>query len=409
MAEDEDRQAGRQRARRAAAGRRRRRLGVAAAVAFAAGLVVGASSGGGQGAPPARPDAGTRPADARAGDAGAAGQAGPGAAAEAAVDRLSLVQQVGQTLILRFAGTSAPAYVRRALREHRVAGVILFRDNVVSRDQVRSLTAALRAAGGQPLVAVDQEGGDIRIVPWAPPFTSAPAQASAGTVAADARAAARALRDAGITVSLAPVADVPTVPGAALAGRSFGTDPGRVAAAVRAAVTGWREGGVAATAKHFPGLGGAQVNTDDAPSTVTRTAAAIDAVDLRPFRAAVDAGVPLVMVGHARYPGVDGARIASQSPAVIGLLRGRLGFRGVIVTDSMEAAASLATGSIEEVSQRALEAGADLLLLTGRGSYTPVLRHLVAAARGSAALRQRVREAAARVLALEADPARPPR
>ena len=74
----------------------------------------------------------------------------------------------------------------------------------------------------------------------------------------------------------------------------------------------------------------------------------------------------------------------------------------------MEAAASLATGSIEEVSQRALEAGADLLLLTGRGSYTPVLRHLVAAARGSAALRERVREAAARVLALEADPARPP-
>ena len=385
-------------------GRRRRRLALAAAAAFAAGLAVGAGSGGGSAGPQQAGPA----ADTRAGGAAGASR-DPTAAAIAAVDRLSLVQQVGQTLILRFAGTEAPGYVRRALRQRRVAGVILFRDNVVSPDQLRSLTGALRRAGGQPVVAVDQEGGDIRIIPWAPPFSSAPAQASAGTVAADARAAARALRDVGITVSLAPVADVPSVPSAALAGRSFGSDPGAVAAAVRAAVAGWRQGGVAATAKHFPGLGGAQVNTDDAPATVTRTAAALDAVDLRPFRAAVEAGVPLVMVGHARYPGVDGARIASQSPAVIGLLRGRLGFHGVIVTDSMEAAASLATGSIEQVSQRALEAGADLLLLTGRGSYRPVYDHLLAIARTDPTFRARVQESAARVLALKSRGGLPPR
>jgi beta-N-acetylhexosaminidase len=115
------------------------------------------------------------------------------------------------------------------------------------------------------------------------------------------------------------------------------------------------------------------------------------------------------MVGHARYPAIDGRRIASQSRAVISLLRREFGFRGVVVTDSMEAAASLATGPVTAASERALRAGADLLLLTGRGSYAAVRRHLEGAARRSPALRARIREAAARVLALKAAPARPPR
>jgi beta-N-acetylhexosaminidase len=109
------------------------------------------------------------------------------------------------------------------------------------------------------------------------------------------------------------------------------------------------------------------------------------------------------MVSHARYPALDGNRIASQSRLIIGgLLRDELGYRGVVVTDSMEAAASLATGPITATSERAVRAGADLLLLTGRGSYRPVYEHLLAKARHSASFRQRVREAAARVLALKA-------
>ena len=168
------------------------------------------------------------------------------------------------------------------------------------------------------------------------------------------------------------------------------------------AVAGWRAGGVAATAKHFPGLGGATVNTDDASVTIRRTRAELERVDLPPFEAAIRAAVPLVMVGHARYPALDRRRIASQSPTIIGdLLRGRLGFRGVVVTDSMEAQASLATGGITAVSERAVRAGADLVLLTGRGSYTPVYRHLLRVARRSESFRARVRESAARVLALK--------
>jgi beta-N-acetylhexosaminidase len=333
-----------------------------------------------------------------------------GAESRAAVDELTLRQQVGQLVLLGFAGTTAPVYVREALRERRVAGVILFHDNVVGPSQLRALTRSLRSAGGRPIVAVDQEGGHIRILPWAPPYAPAPRQAATRTVWSQARSAARVLRSAGVTVTLAPVGDVPSVPRAALESRAFSRRAGETSAAMVAAVRGWRAGGVASTAKHFPGLGAAKVNTDRAPVTIARTRAQLETIDLRPFRAAIRAGVPLVMVGHARYPALDPGRIASQSPAIVeDLLRDRLGFRGVVVTDSMEAEASLATGGITAVSERAVRAGADLVLLTGRGSYAPVYRHLLRVARRSESFRARVRESAARVLALKERGARPPR
>ena len=110
-------------------------------------------------------------------------------------------------------------------------------------------------------------------------------------------------------------------------GRAFSSDPAETSRAVAAAVRGWRSGGIASTAKHFPGLGAAPRNTDSALVTVRRSRAQLEATDLPPFEAAVQAGVPLVMVGHARYPALDRANIASQSrPIIVGLLRGRLGF-----------------------------------------------------------------------------------
>jgi beta-N-acetylhexosaminidase len=371
--------------------RRRLALLLAALLALVAGVVIGASAGddGGSG-----------------GGGKTGGAAAPPAQQQrerAAVDRLTLRQQVGQVIVMRFAGTSPPAYVRRALRERRAAGAILFRDNVVDPAQLRALTRALRKAGGDPVIAVDQEGGEIRIVPWAPPAAGEPQQAAAGTVRRDARAAARALHAAGVTVTLAPVGDVPSVANAAMSGREFSRDPAASAQAMEASVAGWRAGGVAPTAKHFPGLGGATVNTDDGPATIDRSAQELAATDLPPFEAAIRTGVPLVMVGHARYPAIDPDRIASQSrPILEDLLRRRLGFKGVVITDSMEAAASTATGSIEAASERALLAGADLLLLTGQGSFAPVSAHLLARARRSPALRARIRESTARVLALRA-------
>jgi beta-N-acetylhexosaminidase len=334
----------------------------------------------------------------------------PSAGARGGAESLTLEQQVGQLIVFSFRGTVPPAYVLETLRENRAAGVILFGGNIASPEQLGSLTRALRRQGGRPLVAADQEGGPVRRVPWAGPVRSEPEQVAAGSVRSDATAAAHVLRDAGITVTFAPVADVPSVGGAAIASRAFARDPAVASAAVRDSILGWRAGGIAATAKHFPGLGGARSNTDAAVVRIPRSRAQVEAVDLAPFRAAVLAGAPLVMVGHARYPALDRYRIASQSaPIIEGLLREELGFRGVVVTDSMEARASLATGTLEKASERAVRAGADLLLLTGRGSYRPVYDHLLAVARTDPTFRARVQESAARVVALKSRGALPPR
>jgi beta-N-acetylhexosaminidase len=293
--------------------------------------------------------------------------------------------------------------VREVLGEGRAAGAILFRDNLIDSAQTKVLTAQLkRGATGPPLICVDQEGGEIRILPWAAPERSQVQQAAAGTVRADAEAAARDLRAHGINVSLAPVADVASVPGAALAGRAFSTDFAAAGEAIAEAVGGWRAGGVAATVKHFPGLGGATVNTDDGPATIERSAAQLREQDLLPFRSAVEAGAPLVMAGHAVYPAVDPERIASQSqPVIEGLLREELGFQGVVITDSTEAAAVQAVTLPAEAAVRNVRAGVDIVLTTGRGSYIQVYRALMAEARRDPAFRERVRESAARVVALQ--------
>jgi beta-N-acetylhexosaminidase len=171
-----------------------------------------------------------------------------------------------------------------------------------------------------------------------------------------------------------------------------------VAARTRASVRGLRSAGIAATAKHFPGLGGATVNTDDGPATVE---VPLDR-DLVPFRAAVDDGVPLVMLSHASYPAIDSRRIASQSrPMVTGLLRERLGFDGVIVTDSLEAAAVLARSGVAVAAERSIRAGADLILMTGSASWNDVFPHLLAEARRDPAFRARIRSSAAGVIGLK--------
>jgi beta-N-acetylhexosaminidase len=190
------------------------------------------------------------------------------------------------------------------------------------------------------------------------------------------------------------------IAGSAMGGRQFSDDPATAARDVEAAVRGWRAGGVAPTLKHFPGLGGATVNTDDGPATVSRSRAQLDA-DLAPFRAGIAAGAPLVMVSSAVYTALDPNRIAAQSPAVIeGLLRRQLGFKGVAVTDSLEAAAVRAVGDVETAAVASVAAGMDLILTTGRGSYIHVYRALLARARADRAFRARVRQSAARVLAL---------
>ena len=214
-----------------------------------------------------------------------------------------------------------------------------------------------------------------------------------------ARAAARRLRDAGVNVNLAPVADVPGGAAPVMGSRAFAGTAGDIAARTRASIEGMGAAGVGATAKHFPGLGRAQVNTDDGSTAVGGDLA----TDLVPFRAAIEARVPLVMLSHALYPAVDPSRIASQSPAIVsGLLRDELGFDGVIVTDSIEAQAVLDRSGVARAAERSIRAGADLILMTGSASWNAVHPWLMRRARASEPFRERVRRSAARVLALKA-------
>lgn len=316
--------------------------------------------------------------------------------------RLSLARRAGLLIVMRFAGTEAPAYVREALREGRSPGVILFRDNIASRESLAVMTRKLhRAAGGLAIVATDQEGGSVRNLDWAAPGSSQNATRSPQAAAAAARAAAEDLLTVGVNVNLAPVADVASVPGSIMGSRAFPGGAGEVAEIVAAAVRGYEGSGAVPVIKHFPGLGGSTLNTDDVPVTLERTPEQLATTDLPPFRAAVRAGAPVVMTSHAIYPALDPKRPASQSRAVLeGLLRRRLGFEGVIVTDSIEAAAISDRMKPETAAIRSLRAGTDLILTTGPGSHLRSLRAIIAEARRSPAFAERITEAADRVLAL---------
>ncbi len=319
------------------------------------------------------------------------------------LEGLSLRQRVGQLIVLRFDGGERPTYVEKALERGEAAGAILFADNVASEAQLRKLTRALQqAAGRSALIATDQEGGSIRNIPFAAP------SASPGTVTRPdvaerlARQAGGDLSDLGLNVNLAPVADVASVDGSVVAGRAYPGDAAEVARLVAAAIRGHEAAGIASTAKHFPGIGAATLNTDDAAVTIRSSREELERVDIPPFSAAIDADVPLVMVGHALYPALDRESIASQSPAVMqDLLRDDLGFDGVIVTDSMEAEAVLSRSSTPAAAVASVRAGADLLLTTSTGSYMPVFERLLREAQRDEDFRTRVDESAARVLALK--------
>lgn len=272
-----------------------------------------------------------------------------------------------------FDGTTLPGYMKRRLRDGETVGVVLFGPNVVDAAQTKRLTDQVQqAAGDDALVMVDQER-TVRQLPFAH--------------------TADDLARAGVNVNLAPVADV-AQPGSVMVGRGYASDvPGNVVAASRALL----DAGVMPTPKHFPGFGRATENTDDARVTIDASRDELE-TDLEPFRAAIDADVPLIMASHAPYPALDPDYIASQSPAILqDLLRGELGFDGVVITDSLEAEAVLARSSVEVAAERSLAGGADLVLMTGRGSWIHVFPYLLQRARHSPALRARIAESAERV------------
>lgn len=335
------------------------------------------------------------------------------ASLEAGGPKLTVRQLVGQHMIFAYDGLKPPAALRRRIARGEAAGVILFARNVRSARQVRRVVSDLQAIRrprglrSPLLVMVDQEGGPVRRVPGGPRRAAA-AVSSAGQARADGRAAARALRSAGVNMDLAPVADVGRRASALLSERRvYGSTAARVASRAAAFVTGLHDGGVRATAKHFPGFGAASVNTDDAPARIGTSLATLRRVDLKPFAALIRRNVDAVMASTAVYPAVDDRPAAFSSRWVTGELRTRMGFRGVTITDDLGTPAVRAYGSGARRAVLAVRAGVDLpLFSSGYRDGARAAQGLLRAARRGDVGRSTLRTQARRVLALRARLAR---
>jgi len=275
----------------------------------------------------------------------------------------------GQALAVGFEGTRIPDDLSVLAERAGLGGVILFARNCPRLETVLTLTAAARRLSPDGLVMVDHEGGPVHRLP--PPFTRFPPPATVGRcgdprlAAAVARAMARELRAAGFDSGLTPVLDCLLNPACTVIGdRAFGTAPDAVAACGAAFVETMLAEGVVPVAKHFPGHGRAAVDSHLSLPDVDATLDELEGADLVPFRAALGAGCSAVMVAHVRYRALDPVLPASLSAAVIGgLLRRRLGFSGLVLSDDLEMAAVAGTWGVADAARRFLAAGGDLALI----------------------------------------------
>ena len=294
-------------------------------------------------------------------------------------------QQALSCLLLGFVGEEPPGWLLDAL-ELGLGGVVLFGSNLGDGSRVARLTRRLNSAAGRPLVfATDEEGGDVTRLDTLR-GSAVPGAAALGflddvTVTEETYAAiGLRLAEAGVTMNLAPVADVNVDPLNPVIGlRSFGADPAVAARHVAAAVRGVQRAGVAACVKHFPGHGATRDDSHHEVAVLDRTREQIESVELEPFRAGVAAGARAVMTGHLLAPALDADRLVTLSRDVTtGLLREELGFTGVTVTDALEMQAIAGTVGIVEGFVLALAAGADAIH-TGSAEHAHLVEEIPSA------------------------------
>jgi beta-N-acetylhexosaminidase len=323
--------------------------------------------------------------------------------AHALVSDLTVDEQAGQVIMAHYSGTVAPVALVERLN---LGGVIVMGENVDSPEQVEMMISDLHESverSAPLLIAVDQEGGRVaRVRQPATEFPSLMTLGAAGdqALAADvARASGRELRAMGFTMVFAPDADVTVGPSDPTVGtRSASSDPELAARIVTGAIRGYTDAGILAVAKHFPGHG--SVSADSHVELPTQDASLAELVerDFVPFVAAIDAGVPAVMVAHLDVRDVDPGVPSSVSPAVVALLRDYLGFDGLLVTDAQDMQGLAGEFGAAEAAVRALEAGVDLVLMPA----DPAAAHagIVTAVESGRLDRDRLAEAATRVTAL---------
>ncbi len=335
------------------------------------------------------------------------------ACARAVRDAMPRADRAAQVLMVGVPASS-PSAATAVISRHHVGGIFLAGRSGIDASILRKRLDAVQATARRTRlpgvhVAVDQEGGRVQTLSGTG-FTRLPTARTQGTwpqrtLRLTHEQSARNLRRAGVTLNLAPVADVVPValrrtnPPIGAVARDFGPDPRAVAQDVATVVTAGRTAGVATAVKHFPGLGRVSANTDTSTRAIDGATTATDAA-LTPFRAAVRAGTPVVMISSARYPRLDRTSIAAFSPRIVTeLLRRDLGFTGVAVSDDLGSAKAVAGVPVGRRAVAFVAAGGDLVL-TVQPAHAPIMRQaLLDAAAARASFARRLDEAALRVVA----------
>jgi len=331
----------------------------------------------------------------------------------ATIAKLSLEQQVGQLLMIGTPITDPTAIVA-TLRQYHLGSVFLAGRSTQSSASLLAAIqtiqkAAVQASGMPAQVALDQEGGTVQTLSGNdfPKIPSAVTQGTWSTQTLHDRTVdwAQRLAKAGLTMDLAPVSD--TVPAGLGNGnppigaldRQYGSDPAKVAQAIATVVSAAQGAGITTTLKHFPGLGRVRYNTDTSANAVDNTAT-VDDPYLQPFAAGITAGTGAVMVSSAKYPKLDTQNIAAFSAAIItDLLRKKLGFTGVVISDDLGAAAAVKSVPLGERAVRFITAGGDVVLTVRTADAGTLASALIAEAKKSPAFAARVADAAGHVVA----------
>ncbi len=278
---------------------------------------------------------------------------------------------MGLCLMVGIPQPTLDAETRQILADLQPGGIILFQRNYTHPDTLRALCADIHALTPErpPLIGLDAEGG--RVHRLSPPFTHFPPALQVGQTGSPQLAHAvglalgQELRSVGIDIDFAPVLDVYSNPDNTVIGdRAFGSDPQRVAECGCALAAGLRAAGVLPCGKHFPGHGATIIDSHDDLPYDERDSPTLEALDFIPFQAAIAQEIELLMTAHVVYPALDPQRPASLSSIIMNdLLRKRLGFQGVIVSDDLEMGAIVRHTSVADAAVQALSAGADLLLV----------------------------------------------
>jgi beta-N-acetylhexosaminidase len=298
---------------------------------------------------------------------------------------MQLKEKVGSLFVVGFDGTTPPDSLIELIQEYSIGGVILFKRNITSKDQLARLISDIRAAAGERrmIISVDHEGGRVFRMP--PPFTQFVPMGKV-TSPRDAheigKIMATELKEVGFNVNFAPVLDANTnIKNPVIGDRSFSSDPYKVAELGSALIKGLQENGIIACGKHYPGHGDTSLDSHLALPKVSATMGRLESVELIPFAAAIESGVKSLMTAHVIYEGIDSELPATLSPKLINdLLRHKLRYKGVVFTDDLRMSAISDQWGVNNACLMSLNAGCDVCLICRDNAVQKdAINHLVEA------------------------------